>query len=81
MWIYVSSRLSWSTARATQEGDSGGGRASCSPLLEGVCVVPDGSEGHGPCQLTDSSAQGAFPIMGFAQWDLAWNIKSNPHLG
>lgn len=22
-----------------------------------------------------------FPIMGFAQWDLPWNIKSNPHLG
>lgn len=35
--------------------------------------------------LTDSSesaqAQGDFPVMGFVQWDLPWNIKSNPHLG
>ena len=54
-------------------------------LSEGAHVVPGGSGGLDPGPLTDSSesaqAQGAFPVMGFVQWDFPWNIKSNSHLG
>lgn len=57
--------------------------AAHSRLLEGVCVVPDGSEGHGPCQLTDSSAQGAFSHNGICSmgFGLEHQIKSTSGVG
>lgn len=35
--------------------------------------MPDGSEGHGPCQLTDSSAQGAFSHNGI--WSMGFGLE------